>query len=141
VSRHAPSALVISGWTLFAHPLFLDQVEALIQQVDALKQRDPDGFTTTPAAKRLAAIYRLAFAVIPQDPLGPQYRQGNTLGEDHRHWFRAKFYQRYRLFFRCHASSRIIVYAWVNDAASLSEARDERNRLQRIIEHRDTPDA
>ena len=29
---------------------------------------------------------------------------------------RAKFFQQYRLFFRFHQASRIIVYAWVNDA-------------------------
>jgi len=53
--------------------------------------------------------------VIPQDPSRAEYRQGNTLGEDHKHWFRAKFFQQYRLFFRYHASSKVIVYAWVND--------------------------
>jgi toxin YhaV len=57
----------------------------------------------------------LAFDVIPQDPTRPEYRQGNTLGDRHKHWFRAKFFQQYRLFFRFHASSKIIVFAWVND--------------------------
>jgi toxin YhaV len=45
----------------------------------------------------------------------PEYRQGATLGDEHRHWFRAKFFQQYRLFFRFHVESKIIVYAWVND--------------------------
>ena len=53
--------------------------------------------------------------VIPQDPARADYRQGNTLGDEHRHWFRAKFFQQYRLFFRYHQQSKIIVYAWVND--------------------------
>lgn len=110
-----PASMVVNGWTLFAHPLFLDQLEALIRQVEELKQKDPGGFTRKKATKRLAAITRLAFEVIPQDPARPEYRQGNTLGEEHRHWFRAKFFQQYRLFFRYHASSRVIVYAWVND--------------------------
>jgi toxin YhaV len=110
-----PASLVVNGWTLFAHPLFLDQFEALVRQVEELKHKDPGGFTRKKATKRLAAIARLAFEVIPQDPARPEYRQGNTLGEEHRHWFRAKFFQQYRLFFRYHASSRVIVYAWVND--------------------------
>lgn len=42
-------------------------------------------------------------------------RQGGTLGDVDKHWFRAKFFQQYRLFFRYHAPSRIIVSAWVND--------------------------
>ena len=50
----------------------------------------------------------------PQDPTRPEYRQGATLGDDHKHWLRAKFFQQYRLFFRYHAPSQLIVFAWVN---------------------------
>lgn len=109
------SPLVIHGWTVFSHPLFLAQVETITRQVESLKQKHPVGYVTKNASKRLAAITKLAFDVIPQDPTRPEYRQGNTLGEGHKHWFRAKFFQQYRLFFRFHASSKIIVFAWVND--------------------------
>jgi toxin YhaV len=108
--------IVTHGWTLFAHPLFLAQLETLTRQVEALKRKDPAGYTRKNAAKRLAAIVKLAFDIIPQDPTRVEYRQGNTLGNEHTHWFRAKFFQQYRIFFRYHAQSRIIVYAWVNDA-------------------------
>ncbi len=107
--------LVIHGWTVFAHPLFLAQLEVLAQQVEAFKQRDPAEYVKKNATKRLAAITKLAFDVIPQDPARSEYRQGNSLGDDHKHWFRAKFFQQYRLFFRYHAPSRVIVLAWVND--------------------------
>ena len=70
------------GWTVFAHPLFTSQLEALIQQVEALRQNDPVGYVKKNAAKRLAAIARLAFDVIPQDPTRAEYRQGGTLGDD-----------------------------------------------------------
>jgi toxin YhaV len=83
--------------------------------VAALQAKDPQGYTRKNTTKRMAAIRQLAFEVIPQDPTRPEYRQGNTLGDAHRHWFRAKFFQQYRLFFRFHAASRIIVLAWVND--------------------------
>jgi len=106
---------VIHGWTIFAHPLFLDQLEALTQQVDALRKKDPKGYAQKNATKRLAAISKLAFDVIPQAPTRPEYRQGNTLGEENKHWFRAKFFQQYRLFFRFHAPSKVMVLAWVND--------------------------
>jgi toxin YhaV len=111
----ATQALVVNGWTIFAHPLFVAQLRALTAQVEALQAKDPQGYTRKNATKRLAAIRQLAFEVIPQDPTRPEYRQGNTLGDAHRHWFRAKFFQQYRLFFRFHAASRIIVLAWVND--------------------------
>ena len=154
--------LIVNGWTIFAHPLFLAQIEALTRQVEALARQDPAGYTKRNASKRLAAITKLAFEVIPQDPARPEYRQGKTLGDDHKHWFRAKFFQQYRLFFRYHAPSRVIVFAWVNDEDTkrayessddayrvfckmlesghppddwnrlLVEARAEGNRLQRI---------
>jgi toxin YhaV len=107
--------LVIHGWTIFAHPLFLDQLEALTQQVEAMQKKDPKGYAKKNSAKRLAAISKLAFEDIPQDPTRPEYRQGNTLGNENKHWFRAKFFQQYRLFYRFHAPSKIIVFAWVND--------------------------
>lgn len=110
---HAP--VVVHGWTLFAHPLFLAQVEELARAVEALRKRDPAGYQQKNATKRLAAITTLAFDVIPLDPNRAAYRQGLTLGEAHKHWRRAKFFQQYRLFFRFHQASRVIVYAWVND--------------------------
>lgn len=115
MSTNEAAPLVIHGWTVFAHPLFLAQLEALAQQVEAFKQKDPVGYVKKNASKRLAAINKLAFEVIPQDPARPEYRQGNALGNDHKHWFRAKFFQQYRLFFRYHAPSKVIVLAWVND--------------------------
>jgi toxin YhaV len=107
--------LVVHGWVLFAHPIFLDQLDALTTQVDALKRREPAGYIKKNATKRLAAIAKLVFEVIPQDPTRPEYRQGNALGDEHKHWFRAKFFQQYRLFFRFHAQAKVIVFAWVND--------------------------
>ena len=115
MSHVPPPSLVINGWTIFAHPLFLDQLELLSQQVEAFRQKDAIYFVKKNATKRLAAIAKLAFEVIPQNPARAEYRQGSTLGEDHKHWFRAKFFQQYRLFFRYHAKSKVIVFAWVND--------------------------
>lgn len=125
--------LVVNGWTIFGHPLFLDQVDRLIQHVTALKLKDPRGYKKKNATKRLAAVAKLAFEVIPQDPSRPEYRQGNTLGEDHKYWFRAKFFQQYRLFFRYHAPSKIIVLAWVNDENSKRsyESSDDAYRVFR----------
>ena len=107
--------MVINGWMIFAHPLFLDEIEALIGQVETLKNKDPVNYIKKNATKRLAAITKLVFEVIPQDPTIADYRQGATLGNEHKHWFRAKFFQQYRLFFRFDSASKIIVFAWVND--------------------------
>ena len=115
MSETEPQPLVINEWTIFAHDLFLLQVEALLTQVANLRLKYPQDYRQKNATKRLVAIAKLAFDVIPQDPTLPVYRQGSTLGDNYKHWFRAKFFQQYRLFFRYHQESRIIVYAWVND--------------------------
>lgn len=135
--------MAVNGWTVFAHPLFLAQLEAITRQVEGLKQKDPVGFTKKNASKRLAAITKLVFEVIPKDPTRPEYRQGNTLGEEHKHWFRAKFFQQYRLFFRYHAPSKVIVFAWVNDEDTKRayESSDDAYRVfRKMLESGHPPD-
>ena len=143
-SKPAPSGpLVVNGWTLFAHPLFLGQLGALEREVARLRRKNPRAYRNKNATKRLAAILKLALEVIPADPSRPEYRQGNTLGEDHRHWFRAKFFQQYRLFFRYHAASCVIVYAWVNDDATkraYESGSDAYRVFRRMLESGDPPD-
>jgi toxin YhaV len=112
--------LEVNGWQLFAHPLFLDQVEKLAAAVEKARAKDPRGWRKSANAKLLAALRQLVFETIPQDPTRPEYRQGGTLGEGRKHWFRAKFGGgRFRLFFRYSSSARVIVFAWVNDENTL----------------------
>ena len=138
-----PTPVVVNGWTIFAHPLFLAQIETLTRQVEALKQKYPAGYARKNASKRLAAIAKLAFEVIPQDPARPEYRQGKALSDDHKHWFRAKFFQQYRLFFRYHAPSKVIVFAWVNDEDTKRayESSDDAYRVfRKMLESGHPPD-
>ncbi|GJD22451.1 hypothetical protein RIVM261_074070 [Rivularia sp. IAM M-261] len=135
--------LVINGWSIFAHPLFLDQFEELLTSVKLLRQNDPQNYHKKNAAKRLAAIAKLAFEVIPQDPTRSEYRQGNTLGTEYKHWFRAKFFQQYRLFFRYHQESKIIVFAWVNDEDSkraYGSKTDAYQVFKKMLENDHRPD-
>ena len=143
MSTDKTAPLVIHGWTVFVHPLFLAQIEALILQVESLKQKDPVGYVKKNASKRLAAITKLAFDVIPQDPTRPEYRQGGTLGDAQKHWFRAKFFQQYRLFFRYHAAAKVLVFAWVNDDDSKRayESSDDAYRVfRKMLEGGHPPD-
>lgn len=143
MSTDKTAPLVIHGWTVFVHPLFLAQIESLILQVESLKQKDPVGYVKKNASKRLAAITKLAFDVIPQDPTRPEYRQGGTLGDAHKHWFRAKFFQQYRLFFRYHAAAKVLVFAWVNDDDSKRayESSDDAYRVfRKMLEGGHPPD-
>jgi toxin YhaV len=114
----------------------------LAQQVEALKQKDPVGYVKKNTSKRLAAITKLAFDIIPQDPARPEYRQGGTLGADHKHWFRAKFFQQYRLFYRYHAQTKVIVLAWVNEATQRAcESSDDAYQVfRKMLERGHPPD-
>ena len=111
------------GWHLFAHPLLLDQLDRLIAAAERARRADPAGWRGNANVRLLANLRDLMFDRVPHDPLGPAFRQGNTLGPAHRHWFRAKFGgNRFRLFFRADSGARIVVYAWVNDRDSLRKA-------------------
>jgi toxin YhaV len=68
--------------------LFLAPLEALIAEVERLRDKDAASYTRKNAAKRLAAIAKLAFDIIPQAPARPEYRQGATPGSEHKHWCR-----------------------------------------------------
>lgn len=115
----AEAPLVANGWSIYAHPVFLDQLEGLIEEVEERKMRDPKTWHKKNCTKRLAAIFKLASEAIPADPGAPAFRQGDTLGDRRKHWFRAKFFQQYRLFYRFNSSAKVIVLAWVNDEKTL----------------------
>lgn len=132
-----------AGWTLLYHKQFLDQLQALVQASVRAKQSDPAGYRKNANVKLLETILRQVRNVIPADPTRPEYRQGKTLGPEYRHWFRAKFFQRFRLFFRYDTRTRVILYAWVNDEQSL-RARDSRSDayevFRRMLESGNPPD-
>ncbi len=111
------------GWRLFAHPLFLDQLDKLRVAAERARKSDPENWRGNANVRLLAALRDLILDRVPVSPLGAEFRQGNTLGSRHRHWFRAKFGgNRFRLFFRADSASRVIVYAWVNDRDTLRKS-------------------
>jgi toxin YhaV len=110
------------GWTLLLHSCVIDQLRKLDAASDRARCADPLTVESNANVKLFRALSRLILEVIPSDPGREEFRQGNTLGPDHRHWRRAKIGQRFRLFFRYDSKARIIVYAWVNDAQTLRSA-------------------
>src|ERR1700674_1237530 len=72
-------------------------------------------------------------------------RQGGTLGEEYKHWFRAKFLQQFRLFFRYQQTegAKIIVLAWVNDDSTLrayESANDAYAVFRKMLDRGNPPD-
>lgn len=109
---------MVGGWTILAHPLFLDAIERLVAVVEDEQASKPKA-PPSGNAKLLGHLLDLAFAKIPQDPGNATYRHGGSLA-DRRYWFRGKTGGgRYRLFYRYDSRARTIIYAWVNDENSL----------------------
>jgi len=125
-----------NGWRLFRHAAFRVTVDTLAAEVERLARQHPK-------AKLLRRIADLIEVEIPRNPNAPEYALGNTLGPTHRHWRRAKFMGRFRLFFRFDSASRIIIYAWVNDENTLRKAgarTDPYAVFRRRLEEGDPPD-
>lgn len=111
-----------NGWKLLHHPAFRQTLDGLEADVERVRARQPEAWTTHPKAKLLRRILDLIEVEIPREPGAPAFMQGNTMGPAYRHWRRAKFLGRFRLFFRFDSASRIIIYAWVNDENTLRKA-------------------
>lgn len=106
--------LEINGWKICFHNCFLEQIGQLAQTVAELKVSKPDEYQRKKETKLLKAIEQVIEERIVADPLHAQFRQGSTLGNEYKHWFRAKFLQQFRLFYRCSAEHKTIVIGWVN---------------------------
>lgn len=113
--------MVVNGWTLLFHDAILAQLKLLSEANARARKNDPKGFRSNTNVKVFAAVAKLVLEIIPADPTRADYRQGNTLGPEYRHWFRARFFGRFRLFFRYDSRARLIVYAWVNDERMLRQ--------------------
>lgn len=126
--RADDSAVVKNGWTLFAHPEFLSQLERVHAQ--ARREDDPQGDAT----KVLAWITRAMFDEIPADPTLAAYRLGGALAGI-THWFRDKYAGQFRLFFRYDSRSKVIIYGWVNDENTL-RAYDSKTDAYEVFRRR-----
>ena len=135
----------INWWMIYAHPLFLDQIETLMAQVENAKSKDRTGYKNKRASKLLAAVLKVAFEDIPADPTRAIYRQGDTLGNDYKHWFLAKFLQQFRLFFRYQETkaAKVIVLAWANHEDTLrayGKANDAYAVFRKMLKKGNPPD-
>jgi toxin YhaV len=90
--------------------------------VQKLKKEKPKSYADHPKAKLLKRILEVILDEVPLDPNAAVYQLGNTLGAAHRHWRRAKFLGRFRLFYRFSTVHKAIIYAWVNDESTLRKA-------------------
>ena len=132
-----------NGWSLYVHPAFGDAFERLNDTVRRLRREQPGAYHEHPKAKLLKRVLELILEEIPRDPNAAEFQLGNTLGLAHRHWRRAKFLGRLRLFFRFSTTHKAIIYAWVNDDNTLRKAGSKTDPyavFQRRLRAGDPPD-
>lgn len=110
------------GWSLLFHDCLVEQLQKLKASSDRAEAADPTGFEANANVKLFRALSRLISETVPSDPAREEYRQGNTMGTNYRHWRRAKIGRRFRLFFRYDSKAKVIVFAWVNDEHTLRSA-------------------
>ena len=135
--------MVVNGWTLLFHDAVIGQLTNLADACERARKAHPKNFRSNANVRLLAALAKLMLSAIPADPARAEYRQGNTLGEEYRHWFRAKFFGRFRLFFRYDSRLRLIIYAWVNDERTLRQRggkHDPYEVFRRMLKAGNPPD-
>ena len=106
-------------WFLLAHPAFMNQLRISTEKMAEAKARAGAEWMYHTDVKRHFALARQITERIPHNPSSTEFRLGNALGEKYKLWFRAKFLQQYRIFFRYSSIRSIIVYGWVNDPKTL----------------------
>jgi toxin YhaV len=131
------------GWTLLFHACVSEQLQKLHAAAERAKQQDAQDFASNANVRLFNALSRLILEAVPSDPNREEYRQGNTMGTDFRHWRRAKIGRRFRLFFRFDSKSKIIIFAWVNDENTLRSSGSKKDPyavFQRMLDKGHPPD-
>lgn len=132
------------GWNLLFHECVAEQLQKLNTAVERAKLKDPQQYESNANVQLFTALSKLIFDAVPSDPARDEYRQGNTLGTEFRHWRRAKIGRRFRLFFRFDSKTRIIIFAWINDENTLRQSGSKSDPyavFQRMLERGHPPDS
>jgi len=118
----APVApLVQQGWPLYRWGPFAEAWDTLVADVRALRDEQPDDYKTHPKTRFLARLRQIVLTEIPSNPGDDRYQLGKSLGADAKFWRRAKWNQRFRVFFRYRSDPKLIVYVWLNDDRTLRQ--------------------
>ena len=131
------------GWTLLFHECLREQILKLETAVARAQIQNPEGLASNANVKLFTALSHLILDTVPSDPNREEYRQGNTMGAEFRHWRRAKIGRRFRLFFRFDSTAKLIIFAWVNDEHSLRSSgsrTDPYAIFQRMLNRGHPPD-
>jgi toxin YhaV len=95
-------------------------LQEMQESVERLSITNPNSYKKSTQAKLFESILATV-DFVAENPTQREFLLGNTLGEKHRDWRRAKRLMppRYRLFFKFFAQHEEIYYAWFNGARTL----------------------
>jgi len=68
------------GWTILFHECLIEQVQPLRAAILRAERKDPGRAAENSDAKFIRHLISLMRDIVPLNPAGPQYLQGNTLG-------------------------------------------------------------
>ena len=131
------------GWNLLFHECLIEQLRKLEVAVQRARKQDPQGFEANANVRLFNALAQLLLETAPSGPDREEYRQGDTMAAELRHWRRARIGRRFRLFFRFDSRSRVIIFAWVDDESSLRSSGSETDPyavFRRMLERGHPPD-
>ena len=74
-----------NGWRLLFHHELVEQLRKVRRARDRAERRDSERRTSNANTRLFDALARAMLETIPEDPSRRAYRQGNTLGGQHRH--------------------------------------------------------
>ena len=109
----------INGWRIFVHQELEYQLSKIGRKTAWLFMRGQITDKNRGRQKFLKALKRAMNDVVPSNPGAVEHRLGRALGDQPEVWFRVKFLQPDRLFYRYDSAKKIIVYVWVNDEDTL----------------------
>lgn len=111
-----------SAYACWLFPEFEQRLQYMRTRVRFLKNHNPD-YKQHPHTKLLLSTWSVMKESLSQ-PNAPQYKLGNTLGQENRHWRRCKdrLPPRYRLFFQFSSDESACIYVWLNNENTLRKA-------------------
>lgn len=114
--------VLVDGWRIYFWEGFRLQLTEFEKILEKLRNKNPSAWQKNKNAKFILRVFHIILKEVPSNPSDRVYRQGLTLGSDNKHWRRAKFYERFRLFFRYDLEEKIIIFAWLNDESTQRKA-------------------
>jgi toxin YhaV len=116
--------MLCQGWRIYFHPLFFQQWQDLIKQVEHLKLKlEGDRFLKHPEVKLLKAINVGIREKIPLDPMAAYFRLQGPLRQFNR-LKKMGLPPRYRLFFRVFPQEKAIIILWLGFPRKAGDQKD-----------------